>query len=115
MTDEQPLDYADAVMLADSALLAILEPLKRPESTWGFEDRNTAAIAFAAWLEEHPDISEVLQAAAEFEPYMMEDYIDLHSVAYEATSNEDAVGEPLDPGSWVTGDGALIRRRAGNW
>jgi hypothetical protein len=109
------LDYAEAVTLADTALMAILDPLKRPESTWGFEDRNTAAIAFGDWLYEHPEVSEVLQAAAEFEPFMLEDYIDLHSVAYEATLNEDAIGEPLDPGSWFTGDGVLIRKRAGNW
>jgi hypothetical protein len=46
MSSEKPLDYPAAVAMADHALTAILEPLRRPESTWTFEDRNTAAIAF---------------------------------------------------------------------
>lgn len=105
------LDYPSAVALADSALTAILESLRRRERTWTFEDRETAAIAFVEWLREHPDIEEVLQEAEEFERFSMEDYIATHSVTWEVISNELEPGEPIDPD--FTGDGILIRRVEG--
>ncbi len=102
------LDYAAAVELADSALTAILESLRRPERTWTFEDRETAAIAFVEWLREHPDIEDVLHEAEEFERFSMEDYIAIHSVTWEVLFNEPEPGEPIDPA--FEGDGVLIRR-----
>lgn len=105
------LDYAAAVERADSALTAILEALRRPEGTWTFEDQETAAIAFAEWLREHPTIEDVLQDAEEFERFSMEDYIAIHSVAWDVRSKEPEPGAPMDPD--VEGDGVLIRRAEG--
>jgi hypothetical protein len=105
------LDYAAAVELADSALTAMFESLRRPERTWTVEDRETAAVAFAEWLREHPNIEEVLQDAAEFERFSMEDYIAIHSVAWEVLSKAPEPGAPIDPD--CEGAGVLIRRVAG--
>jgi hypothetical protein len=112
MSSGKSPSYADAVAAADRALDAILEPLRRPESTWGFEDRNTAAIAFHYWLtEEHSDVLEVLQDACKFEPMSMETYMELHSVAWEVmyVGIDDPIELPLDPD--YHGDRTLIRRR----
>lgn len=105
------LDYAAAVHLTDSALTAILEALRRPERTWTCEDQETAAIAFTEWLRAHPSIEDVLQAAEAFERFSLEDYIAIHSVAWDVRSHEPEPGAPMDPE--VDDDGVLIRHVEG--
>ena len=109
MADDKTLEYQTAVRAADSALTAILDQLERPDSTWTFEDRNVAAIAFAKWLGEHPDVLAALERDAEFEPFSLETYIELHSLAYDVIIERDDPDIPIDLSD--TSDGTLIRRR----
>jgi hypothetical protein len=94
MAEEHTLEYEIAVQQADMALTAVFDRMRKPVSMiTSMEDCQTAAIAFHYWLtEERPDVLAALEANAEFEPMMMETYIDLHSAAYSV----EELGAPED-------------------
>jgi hypothetical protein len=101
MSSEKSPNYHAAVAAADSALAGMLEPLRRPDGTFpgqSTQEMTAAAVQFGDWLNEHPDLAELLQAEGEFEPYVFESYIDAHSIAYDLVD----AGDP---------DEALIIRR----
>lgn len=85
LADQQTLDYALAVKMADQALAAILAERPRPTGVYSAQEVNAFGTAFYDWLCERPDVAEVLSENDPYgglEPTHVEAYIEIHSAAF---------------------------------